>query len=76
MHDRESNRRGWAVTSVREPEKPRVTAPTSCPFCWSLNLKTTSKILDESTYWRCMTCGEIWNPGRQGRASPRFSRHD
>lgn len=49
---------------VADPVPPRVTAPTWCPFCRSVDLKTTSKILDESTYWRCLGCGEIWNPGR------------
>jgi ribosomal protein L37AE/L43A len=49
---------------VADPVRPQITAPTACPFCRSLDLKTTSKILDESTYWRCLACGEIWNPGR------------
>jgi hypothetical protein len=47
-----------------DPVRPRITAPTSCPFCRALDPKTTSKTLDESTYWRCLACGEIWNPGR------------
>ena len=38
--------------------------PASCPFCRSVDLKTTSKAIDESTYWRCTSCGEIWNPRR------------
>jgi ribosomal protein L37AE/L43A len=59
--------------SFREPllpkgdrEMPRVVvpAPVSCPFCQSADLKTKSKSIDESTYWRCAACGEIWNPGR------------
>ena len=58
------------MTLVREPQTPRVTVPTSCPFCRSVNLKTTSKIIDESTYWRCIGCGVIWNPGRQGQRAP------
>ena len=56
-----------------EPVRRQVTAPTSCPFCRSLHLTTTSKTIDESTYWRCVTCGEIWNPGRL-RPSSGFSR--
>jgi len=53
--------------------KTQVSAPTACPFCRSKDLKTTSKVINESTYWRCVTCGEIWNPGRlQPPASPRY----
>jgi hypothetical protein len=59
-----------------EPARHQVTAPTACPFCRSLNPRTTSKTVDESTYWRCIACGEIWNPGRLLRAAPvsRFGR--
>lgn len=46
-----------------EPVK-QVTAPTFCPFCRSKDLRTAAKIINESTYWRCIACGEIWNPGR------------
>ena len=49
---------------VADPLPSRVTAPKSCPFCRSLDFKTTNKIVDESTYWRCLACGEIWNPRR------------
>ena len=50
-------------TPVTDPGKS-VTAPTSCPFCRSKDLRTAAKVIDESTYWRCIGCGEIWNPGR------------
>jgi hypothetical protein len=46
-----------------EPGKD-VTAPTHCPFCRSKDLRTAAKVINESTYWRCIGCGEIWNPGR------------
>ena len=41
-----------------------VAAPTHCPFCRSKDLRTAAKVINESTYWRCIGCGEIWNPGR------------
>jgi transposase-like protein len=44
-------------------------APADCPFCRSKNLQTTSKVTDGDNYWRCMTCGEIWNPARVARPS-------
>jgi hypothetical protein len=51
--------------------------PEACPFCTSRDIKTTSKDVTVSTYWRCMACGQIWNTGRlqHGRQAPygRFS---
>jgi transposase-like protein len=41
--------------------------PTTCPFCRSDNVGTTSKSADESAYWRCRKCGEIWSPSRLKR---------
>jgi transposase-like protein len=47
-------------------------APKTCPFCKSLNITTTSKEVNASTYWRCAACGQIWNAGRlqSGRRTP------
>lgn len=28
-------------------------------------MTTTSKVIDASTYWRCVTCGEVWNVDRR-----------
>src|SRR5258708_13455638 len=36
-------------------------APARCPVCRSQDLKTTSKVLNADTYWRCGGCGEVWN---------------
>jgi transposase-like protein len=35
-----------------------------CPFCKSPDVTTTNKVVTASTYWRCLACGQIWNPGR------------
>jgi transposase-like protein len=36
-----------------------------CPFCGSSKVMTASeKKVDSSTYWRCETCGQMWNVGR------------
>jgi len=47
-------------------------APKACPFCNSLDVTTTSKTVDISTYWRCTACGQIWNSDRlqSGRRAP------
>ena len=38
--------------------------PTVCPFCKSDAISTTSKAVDDNTYWRCRRCGQIWNQSR------------
>jgi ribosomal protein L37AE/L43A len=63
-------RNEWAARSVADPVKPDVAAPTFCPFCRSKELTTASKVINESTYWRCVPCGEIWNPGRLRPSAP------
>ena len=40
------------------------TRPAMCPFCHGKRFDTLAKVINESTYWRCTACGEIWNPGR------------
>ncbi|MCA1560585.1 MAG: hypothetical protein LC804_10080 [Acidobacteria bacterium] len=57
------------MRDVLPPAKAVVGAPSVCPFCRSTDLKTTSKIIDSSTYWRCGTCGEVWNAARRQEAS-------
>ena len=39
-------------------------APKTCPFCNSVEVKTTSKEVSAATYWRCASCGQIWNASR------------
>ena len=53
-------------------ERSEIAAPKTCPFCNSVNVTTTSKEVNASTYWRCETCGQIWNAGRlpYGRRAP------
>ena len=38
--------------------------PTGCPFCGSSKVTTASEKVDAFTYWRCETCGQMWNVGR------------
>jgi hypothetical protein len=39
--------------------------PSACPACQSGDLTTTSKVVNLETYWRCVTCGEVWNVRRR-----------
>jgi transposase-like protein len=54
-----------------EPSVP----PKACPTCRSKELTTTSKAITSNTYWRCLTCGEVWNEQRLeagNRYRPRY----
>jgi transposase-like protein len=42
-----------------------VTIPTACPACQSSSITTTARNPDENAYWRCGSCGEIWNASRR-----------
>jgi predicted Zn finger-like uncharacterized protein len=50
---------------------PEATAPSHCPACRSRDVITTSKVVNDTTYWRCSECGEVWNAGRR-RAAGRY----
>jgi hypothetical protein len=51
-------------TSVPAPSEPVLSANPDCPSCRASRATTTSKTLSASTYWRCLACGNIWNPSR------------
>jgi transposase-like protein len=38
--------------------------PSRCPACNGRQMVTTSKTIDRQTYWRCVSCGEVWNLDR------------
>jgi transcription elongation factor Elf1 len=52
-----------ATTPTPDPAKVLAKAP-SCPFCRSAVVSTNGKTASDSSYWRCDTCGQIWNPTR------------
>jgi transposase-like protein len=44
---------------------PPVTVAPVCPVCRSaVVVCTNGKPASDNSYWRCDTCGEIWNPSR------------
>jgi hypothetical protein len=63
-----------------DPPKPPPTAgdvevPSLCPACASESIATTGKTGDADSYWRCLRCGEVWNPARRrGRPGYRERR--
>ena len=45
------------------------TTPTQCPECRSKAVGTLAKTITPDTYWRCQSCGAVWNETRS-RAKP------
>lgn len=65
----------WPGIAYNEPVNsttPATSERVACPFCKSWDVKTTSKEVNASTYWRCTACGQIWNASRlpQVRRTP------
>jgi transposase-like protein len=44
-----------------------------CPACRASNVTTTSKTVSAETYWRCVSCGEVWNVARRETSNSRGS---
>ncbi len=62
------------LSRTDEPAASEVAVVTECAFCHSTRVSTTSKTVTEATYWRCLACGEIWNPSRAVAANRRGGR--
>jgi len=43
---------------------PEKDSPVSCPSCQSSKIATTAKNPGVDSYWRCASCGEVWNASR------------
>jgi ribosomal protein L37AE/L43A len=66
-----SNRRdsyGFGARRSAQTEQ-LVQRPEACPFCQSKAVGTLDKAITISTYWRCQSCGEMWNPQRLERTT-------
>jgi hypothetical protein len=40
----------------------KLDAPPACPKCRSLDTSSAAKQPTSNSYWRCLDCGEVWNP--------------
>ena len=67
MSNRRSSYGFGAPRSVQTEEQ--VQRPEVCPFCESKAVGTLDKVITISTYWRCQSCGDMWNPQRLDRAA-------
>ncbi len=51
-----------------------VEAPTHCPTCRSKDITAGEKVVTPDTYWRCGSCGDLWNIGRHRHADRYLGR--
>lgn len=51
------------VASIASRSSAHV-VPVTCPACQSSAIVTKTNNPDADSYWRCTTCGEIWNASR------------
>ena len=51
--------------AVRSASNAAASIPSACPACHSSKITTTAKSPDANSYWRCDSCGEIWNVSRR-----------
>lgn len=51
---------------LEQSAPPKTTSlPSVCPACQSTAISTTAKTPDANSYWRCGSCGEVWNASRR-----------
>jgi hypothetical protein len=49
----------------------KTAGPAVCPYCDAKQTGDDAKSTNETTYRRCETCGEVWNPKRPGSQQPK-----
>jgi len=60
--------------SLADKGEPVAEVVTDCPFCRSHQVTQSGKVLTTATYWRCLDCGEVWNPARDAAGRQRRGR--
>ena len=61
--------------SVSEPTAASsIYQAPACPKCTSADTSSAAKRPTANSYWRCMNCGEVWNPAQRiGSAGRRMA---
>lgn len=54
-------------TSVAKPS-----GSPSCPKCQSIKTVSAAKRPTADSYWRCLGCGEVWNPSLLPGGPPKW----
>lgn len=55
----------YPSTPQGRPGDAAAIVPRACPACAATTIVTTAKVPRTDSYWRCLSCGEIWTPARR-----------
>jgi hypothetical protein len=47
----------------------RLDEPPTCPKCGSREASSAAKRPTPQSYWRCLKCGDVWNPAQLAGSS-------
>jgi len=48
------------------------TQPPVCPKCSSRDTSSAAKRPTANSYWRCLKCGDVWNPSQLASGSGKW----
>lgn len=46
--------------------------PPTCPKCGSRDTSSAAKRPTANSYWRCLKCGDVWNPAQLSGGSGKW----
>ncbi len=46
--------------------------PPTCPKCGSRDTSSAAKRPTSNSYWRCLKCGDVWNPSQLSAGSGKW----
>jgi transposase-like protein len=46
--------------------------PPTCPKCGSRDTSSAAKRPTSNSYWRCLKCGDVWNPSQLSGGSGKW----
>ncbi len=50
--------------TVSQGGSVQTTQPPTCPKCGSRDTSSAAKRPTANSYWRCLKCGDVWNPSQ------------
>jgi len=52
----------YSLHSINSTDRGRPAPQPSCPKCESPDTCSAAKRPTANSYWRCLRCGDVWNP--------------
>jgi len=47
---------------LKSDKRDKLSMPPACPKCNSPDTSSAAKSPSRNSYWRCLRCGQVWNP--------------